>query len=243
MPSGVVAPDSTGVALKDIAGRDDDALHIDIIPVERHGEARHPMRGQDETGGPGDRIFRLQGRIACRLGKGHRNGPAVNVVDLPAGSGDDIEQFRQIGGANVEGPGGACTDIVVDLAGEAQLPGFDQPAGRVAGHAAGHVGVQVLDETVLDDRDIEFAVAFNGVVLASHRHEIAAAQRAQGAQGIGGAHHGFLAIIEAEGHRRRAGAGEVPGQHPLHGGSGGILLHIQEIIVVMVHDIIDRLLA
>ena len=151
--------------------------------------------------------------------------------------GMSLIQFAQIGGANVVRHGKAQADIVIDLAGQTQLPGLHQTAGGVAGHTAGHVAVQAFDNAVLDDRDIKFGEAFDHIELAAHRHEVAAAQPAGRAVGIGGGDRGFLAVFHAEGGGRRTRPDQIPGQHPLHGGAGRVLLDVQVIEVVIVFDI------
>ena len=91
-------------------------------------------------------FFRSERSIAHRNAEIIHGQSAMRIDALAGCGGAGGIKFRQVGRANVVGPGGAQLDVVIDLAGQAQLPGFDQAAGRIAGEAARGVEIDRFND-------------------------------------------------------------------------------------------------
>ena len=206
------------------------------------------MRGQHHAAGDGGRLLRLQVGIAAlqRIGADALSALGVDerAQDREAGG----EQFLQVWGADVERPGAAQADIVIDLAGETQLPGLDQAGGGIAGDAAGGVEVQRLDDVVLEQRRVHFQEAFLHIVLAGEGGEVAHAPVHGQRIGVGGDAGAFLAVFAAERHRDRTGGQRPVGrQLALHRAGDHVFVQDRKRPVAAIAgrtgDVIDRGLA
>ena len=168
--------------LRVVDGRDR-LLDGDIVPVEREGEIGDKGGGEHHAARYGERDFRHQLGVA-----------GIGDMDLEARTGDrgiamradaeqgPREQLVDERRADVLGNRAAQPYVVVDLAGEAELPGLHHAAGRVVGDAAGGIEVDRLDEAVPEDRHVDFEEAFVLVIMACPLGEVARGEGAGAAE-------------------------------------------------------------
>ena len=125
-----------------IVHRVDRAMDVDRIPVGRKREARQEDGREHRAAGDRHRLFRLQPGVAALIGETLILGRTQRIAAQLRRQGAGREQLRNLRRADVQRPAAAQADIVVHLAGQAELPGFDLAAGGIAGDAPRGVEIQ-----------------------------------------------------------------------------------------------------
>src|SRR3569833_3960338 len=108
------------------------------------------------------------------------------------------EQFVDTGRANVKRPSRTKTNVVIDLAVQSELPGLDQTARGIVGHAACHGGIQRLHKIVLEQWRVQLKEAFLDVIRTGKGRGIAVAVASRGGNRGCREMTGFPAIFATE---------------------------------------------
>ena len=195
------------------------------------------MRRQHHTARDGARNLGPERRIAQHIVDDRHRQAGLGVGGA---AGIDVGRREQIldrWGTNIHRPDGAQLDVLVQLAGETQLPGLDSPGSGIIGGAPGGIEVQRVHEGVLQDRDIDLKEPLSDIDVRRREVGVVAHRIAALIPDCGGdVFAGFLAVVKSECHRDVAGA-QRPGQFALHGRFEHVHVHchILEVLIVVGH--------
>ena len=149
--------------------RADRPVDLDVVIVDRGGEAGQEARLQHQPDAPLVGLFRLEQRIAPRGAGELDRGVVLGGIEQHVDAGrPGREQFAQVGRPDIARPRGAEAEIGDRFIGDPGLPGGDIARSGIVG--AAHRAIKVKP---FEHRHQQFDIAFGHVVRAEAGQEVA----------------------------------------------------------------------